>query len=245
MQSPGNRIYFHDWLKSGAGQLEVLQNWLAKRAPTGCPIDVKGSKLAGRKIFVYAGNMGVAQGMDSLLRLAELLKFRRDIGFLFVGRGSHLHLLQSTVTEKQLDNVALFDEVEPDQIPGLYAQCHVGLVALDRRHQTHNIPGKFLSYIQSGLPVLASINPGNDLVELIETERVGRAVVNSSDEHLARQAEALVADLERDASIAVRCRELADRLFSPETAATQIVAGLVQQRYADQRLTSAATTPEP
>jgi hypothetical protein len=33
-------------------------------------------------------------------------------------------------------------------------------VALDPRHQTHNIPGKFLSCMQAGLPVLASINPG-------------------------------------------------------------------------------------
>jgi len=64
--------------------------------------------------------------------------------------------------------VLFYDEIDPDEIPGLYAQCHVGIVALDPRHKTHNIPGKFLSYMQSGLPVLASINPGNDLVELIQ-----------------------------------------------------------------------------
>ncbi|WP_211160137.1 hypothetical protein [Aromatoleum aromaticum] len=56
----------------------------------------------------------------------------------------------------------------------MYAQCHVGVVALDRRHKTHNIPGKFLTYMQSGLPVLANINPGNDLVDLIDSEQVGR-----------------------------------------------------------------------
>jgi hypothetical protein len=47
-------------------------------------------------------------------------------------------------------------------------------LALDPRHTTHNIPGKFLSYMQAGLPVLASINPGNDLAELIQREDVGR-----------------------------------------------------------------------
>ncbi|HAL38219.1 MAG TPA: glycosyltransferase WbuB, partial [Polaromonas sp.] len=45
-------------------------------------------------------------------------------------------------------------------------------VALDPRHKTHNIPGKFLSYMQAGLPVLASINPGNDLADVINHERV-------------------------------------------------------------------------
>ena len=45
-------------------------------------------------------------------------------------------------------------------------------MALDPRHKTHNIPGKFLTYMQAGLPVLASINPGNDLMQLIEGEQV-------------------------------------------------------------------------
>ncbi|MDD2878988.1 MAG: hypothetical protein PHQ58_00995 [Rhodoferax sp.] len=48
------------------------------------------------------------------------------------------------------------------------------MAALDPRHKTHNIPGKFLSYMQSGLPVLATINAGNDLADVIQTERVGR-----------------------------------------------------------------------
>lgn len=61
------------------------------------------------------------------------------------------------------------------EIPGLYAQCHVGIVALDPRHKTHNLPGKFLSYMQAGLPVLASINPGNDLAELIQKKGLGES----------------------------------------------------------------------
>ena len=67
------------------------------------------------------------------------------------------------------------DEIDPTEMPGLYAQRRVGVVALDPRHKTHNIPGKFLSYMQSGLPVLATINAGNDLAELIQAERVGEA----------------------------------------------------------------------
>ena len=43
-------------------------------------------------------------------------------------------------------------------------------------HKTHNLPGKFLSYMQSGLPVLASINPGNDLAELILKRRCWASV---------------------------------------------------------------------
>jgi glycosyltransferase involved in cell wall biosynthesis len=158
--------------------------------------------------------------------LAESLKARSDFGFLFVGRGSDAQRLRSDASARALDNVAFFDEIDPDEISGLYAQCHVGLVALDPRHKTHNIPGKFLSYMQAGLPVLASINPGNDLVELISTQQVGQVCTDTSVATLSALAQSLVADIEYDEDLKTRCKNLAARLFSPEAAVKQIVEAL-------------------
>lgn len=226
IQTPGNQSYFTEWLRLPGRRVEVLQNWLAGVSSNECSISVCDTPLAGRKIFVYAGNMGVAQGMGVLLDLAESLKDRTDIGFLFVGRGSDAQRLRSDASTRGLNNVAFFDEIDPDEIPGLYAQCHVGLVALDPRHKTHNIPGKFLSYMQCGLPVLATINPGNDLVGLIENERVGRVSTDNSVESLRHLALALADDLAPDGGIKNRCKALAARLFSPEVAVKQIVRAL-------------------
>jgi len=226
IQAPGNRAYFGDWSAKAGRRVEVLQNWLAQAPDSGCSLSVARMALAGRKIFVYAGNMGVAQGMGVLLDLAESLHDRTDIGFLFVGRGSDAQRLRTNASARGLDNVVFFDEIDPDEIPGLYAQCHVGLVALDPRHKTHNIPGKFLSYMQCGLPVLASINPGNDLVELIEREQVGRVCTDNSIDSLRHLALALSADVAADNGMKNRCKALAARLFSPEVAARQIAAAL-------------------
>jgi glycosyltransferase involved in cell wall biosynthesis len=153
---------------------------LADAPMAGCSITVANTRLAGRKIFVYAGNMGVAQGMGVLLDLAERLRARDDIGFLFVGPGTDRDRLRYDAARRQLNNVQFFDEIDRAEIPGLYQQCHAGIVALDRRHKTHNIPGKFLSYMQTGLPVLASINSGNDLAALISGERVGDTCTDAS-----------------------------------------------------------------
>lgn len=226
VQTPGNRSYFTDWLKGSIRRVEVLQNWLANAPAASCSISIEQTALVGRKIFVYAGNMGVAQGMGILLELAERLKQRSDIGFLFVGRGSDAQRLRAEAKQRALDNVVFFDEIDPDEIPGLYAQCHVGLVALDPRHKTHNIPGKFLSYMQAGLPVLASINPGNDLVELITTEQVGRVCTDTSAESMAANALELIESIDTDSGFKDRCERLASRLFSPEVAVKQIVSAL-------------------
>ena len=186
----------------------------------------EGGPLVGRTVFVYAGNMGVAQGMDVLIDLAERLHHRRDIGFLFVGRGSDVQRLRGDAKARGLDNVVFHDEIDPSEIPGLYAQCHVGIVALDPRHKTHNLPGKFLSYMQSGLPVLASINPGNDLAELIQREGVGRVCTDHSADTLRRLAVELADEIASGKSVSARCRALSVKLFSPETAVKQIVAAL-------------------
>lgn len=227
VQTHGNLSYFKSWAMGDGRQLEVLQNWLADTPPTHpCSINLSQTSLASRKIFVYAGNMGIAQGMDILLTLAERMRHRSDIGFLFVGRGSHADTIAKFANARGLDNILFRDEIHPDEVPALYAQCHVGLVALDPRHKSHNIPGKFLSYMQCGLPVLANINAGNDLAALIRAEGIGEVSEHGTIDLLEQLAIKLINNLEEDPEIQNRCRNLYHRLFSPVTAARQIVAAL-------------------
>lgn len=226
VQTPGNRSYFDSWIKQPNRNLEVLQNWLAKPVQTRTSIRVDETILAGRKVFVYAGNMGVAQGMDILLDLAEKLRSRTDIGFLFVGRGSDAARLKAAAHLRQLDHVVFFDEIDPDEIPDLYAQCDAGIVALDPRHKSHNIPGKFLTYMQSGLPVLANINAGNDLAQLIRDERVGKVCETNQVDELLKLAEKLLDQIETDLDLSTRCIALFEREFAVDNTVKQIVAAL-------------------
>lgn len=226
VQTPGNRRYFEPWLAHPSRHLEVLQNWLDKPAQVPCSIRVDQTVLAGRKVLVYAGNMGVAQGMDILMGLADKLRGRPDVGFLFVGRGSDSARLKAAAHVKQLDNVVFFDEIDPDEIPDLYAQCEAGIVALDPRHKSHNIPGKFLTYMQSGLPVLANINAGNDLAQLIRDERVGQVCESNRVDELLLMTEKLLDQIETDSALSARCTALFERKFAVENTVKQIVAAL-------------------
>lgn len=226
VQAQGNKRYFDKWIGQPGRELEVLQNWLGKPTQSRCSIRVDETALAGRKVFVYAGNMGVAQGMDILLDLAEKLCSRQDVGFLFVGRGSDSARLKAVAQSRQLDNAVFFDEIDPGEIPGLYAQCHVGIVALDPRHKSHNIPGKFLTYMQSGLPVLANINAGNDLGQLIRNERVGHVCETNQVDELLLLTEKLLDQIQTDSDLSTRCAALFEREFAVENTVKQIVAAL-------------------
>ena len=110
--------------------------------------------------------------------------------------------------------------------PRYYAQCAVGIVALDPRHKSHNIPGKFLTYMQSGLPVLATINAGNDLAALIRHESVGQVCESNQLDELVGLAEALLRQMDTDADLPARCVALFEREFAVGRAVRQVVRGL-------------------
>ena len=230
IQTPGNAKYFDRWLRKSGRSLEVLHNWLGECESKKTTINLAETELAERKLFVYAGNMGIAQGMGVLLALAQRFSVDDAIGFVFVGRGSDLAQMKLQVQRNQLKNVLFFDEIDPDEISALYAQCHVGLVALDARHKSHNIPGKFLTYMQSGLPALAAVNKGNDLIDLIHRERVGRACASDDLDALYANAKALLHDIEVDTDFYARCRSLNERMFSAQAAAHQIVDALKNKK---------------
>ena len=226
VQTSGNRRYFDRWQQQPRHKLEVLQNWLDKPAQVRCSIRISDTPLAGRKIFVYAGNMGVAQGVDILLEFAERLRSRGDVGLLLVGRGSDAARLRASARERELDNVLFYDEIHPDEIPDLYAQCSAGIVALDPRHKSHNIPGKFLTYMQCGLPVLANVNADNDLAQMVRVEKVGEVCETNQVDELLELALKLLAQIEVDSQLPARCRSLFHREFAVEKAVRQIVSAL-------------------
>lgn len=228
IQTPGNEKYFLEWKGRKNRRLEVLYNWVTPTLNLGCSIDLSKSSLAGRFIFVYAGNMGVAQNVSVFLDLAILLRDRVDIGFLFVGRGSELESLKSKANINKLSNVLFFDEIDSSEIAGLYSQCHAGMIALDQRHQSHNIPGKFITYLSAGLPVLAQVNLNNDLVKIIESYKIGQVNLSYSISKLLEKSLELVSQVKLDKGLPERCREASHKLFSTQAAVKQITAALTR-----------------
>ena len=80
--------------------------------------------------------------------------------------------------------------------------------------------------MQAGLPVLATINQGNDLGELIQSEGVGRVCNDNSLDTLKQLAEELADDCNSGISHFEKCSALSNKLFSTENAVQQIVSGL-------------------
>lgn len=228
IQSPNNVPYFLTHQPLVQAKVEVLWNWggeskkllpVTNHAFPTYSLDT--TVLAGKVIFVYAGNMGLAQGMDAVIELIRAFAMQLGVGFLLVGRGSEVEKLKQEARSQGWTHALFWDEVEFEYLPQVLAQCHIGIISLDARHQSHNIPGKLVSYLQSGLPVLAVINEGNDLQNLISQKKVGGVWTHKSSQGIEEAAQQVI-ELSRQSGITQHCQQVGLQWFSVSKTALQI-----------------------
>lgn len=226
VQSPANLYYFRTGGRSSYN-LEVLYNWIELGRPEpDCVASLEKHSIAASRVLVYGGNMGIAQDIDNLLRLAENIRHENDIALLLIGAGTEVTRLRRELSERRLVNVVVAPEVEPEEFRSVLRKCDAGLITLDRRLTTHNIPGKLLAYLEAGLPVIASVNPGNDLIAMLEKSGAGLGFINGDDQAFAQAAVSVVTDAALCLTMAEKARALASSTFSVDSITRQLVSAL-------------------
>lgn len=225
LMSKANIDYFSS-INPQYENVEVLLNWaclLPSKFDTYSVNIREKYNLTDKVVFFYGGNIGYAQDMANLLRLADRLKNYLEAHFLFVGQGDEFELIKTLKSDLGLKNVTILPSVNQSQYKEILTQVDVGLLSLAKTHQAHNFPGKLLGYMVQELPILASVNPGNDLISYINESGAGFAFVNSNDEALSKGAIELLENIELRRKMGLNSFELLRLNFSVEHAAQKII----------------------
>jgi len=83
-------------------------------------------------LFLYAGIIGIAQGLEIILSAAEKVQNHLSIKFILLGSGPEKEKLQLIQKEKQLLNVYFFDAVSKTQMPQIIKAVDVSIIPLKR-----------------------------------------------------------------------------------------------------------------
>lgn len=112
--------------------------------------------LIGKKVFMYAGNLGYAQGLDSVLEAAALIKDTHpDIHFLFVGDGQEREKLLKMKEDLHLSNVIFYGSVPVSDMPKMFSVADFSIVSLRNIELFKGArPSKIFPAISTGTPVL-------------------------------------------------------------------------------------------
>lgn len=224
IQSPGNFSYYSENGLDKKYRLEVLYNWVALSENNVRSKNYREQlSLEDRIVFFYGGNIGVAQDMDNIIRLAERMACEPRAFFLIVGDGSEVERLRNVIAGKKLKNIALLDAVDQFDYLAMLSEFDIGLITLDKKLKTHNFPGKMLGYMYNSMPILASVNPDNDLTVLFESVQAGFVCINGEDDKLTEYALRLVRDAGLREQLGRNSRRLLETKFSVGQAVSQIL----------------------
>ncbi len=107
---------------------------------------------------VFAGNLGTAQAVETLLETAIQLKHDPEIRLVLVGSGSRLSWLQAQKQAHGLDNLLLPGRFPMESMPQIFDRSASLLVSLkDEDIFAQTIPSKIQAYLAAGRPIIASL----------------------------------------------------------------------------------------
>jgi colanic acid biosynthesis glycosyl transferase WcaI len=109
---------------------------------------------------VFAGNIGRAQDIPTILAAAEKLKEQTDIHWVILGDGPLRSWAEERIKARELDkSVHLLGRYPAEAMPGFFALADVLLVTLKKDPVfAVTIPSKIQSYLASGRPIVAAVD---------------------------------------------------------------------------------------
>jgi glycosyltransferase involved in cell wall biosynthesis len=134
---------------------------------------------------LFAGNIGDAQGLDSVLAAAEILRNRSlSANIVFLGDGIAADRLKTMADKKNLRNVLFLPKV-PMSIVGAYLSAAKVLLIHLRDDELFEItiPSKTQAYMAAGKPLLMAVR--GDAADLVRKASCGVCVNPDDPEGLA------------------------------------------------------------
>jgi glycosyltransferase involved in cell wall biosynthesis len=223
VESEGNVRYFETAFPDKHYNVEVLNNWATLDEGT---IEQGGYReqfgWKDKVVFFYGGNMGVAQGVDTILNLLRAMRPHAEVRFLLVGQGSEIPRMERVIADEGLDNVKLLPAVDQRTYLSMLSEADVGFLSLARELQTHNVPSKALPYMYFSLPILASLNPGNELAAVVHAHQAGLCAEAGDTPAMIEAAVRLAKSPDLRQRLGANARRLLETRFSATAAAKQI-----------------------
>ncbi len=169
-------------------KIDVIQNWAAleeiEPQPKSDNKILNNNGLADKFIFLYAGNMGHPQDIESILICAEKLSQHKYIRFLFIGSGVKRNRIERHISEKKLTNVILLEPQPRQNQTDFLNACDIGFVTLVRGMSGVAMPSRTYNFLAAGKPILALTENGTEVERVISENNVGWTVETESPEKL-------------------------------------------------------------
>jgi glycosyltransferase involved in cell wall biosynthesis len=141
--------------------------------------DQRKKKNGNKFTIIYAGNLGLAQNLSTVLYAASELR-EENIEFIFAGLGPEEDKLHALVKELTLDKVQFVGEISKEDIGGYFKKADCGIIPLKKIETFKGtIPSKIFDYMAFNLPILLGVD--GESRQIVEESKAG--VFFQPDDH--------------------------------------------------------------
>ena len=165
-------------------KLEYFPNWAEDSISEGDQNFPVPDLPVGFKVM-FAGNVGEAQDMESIMNSALALKDHSEIKFIIVGDGRKMPFVQDFIEKNNLQKtVFTVGRFPVEAMASFFAKADVMLVSLkDDKIFNLTVPAKVQAYMSASKPIVAMLN--GEGAEIIEEAKCGLAAPAGDSNKLA------------------------------------------------------------
>lgn len=200
-------------LDGDQNKIEYIPNWAALEEIEPQPKNenelLKELGITDKFVFLYAGNMGHPQDVESIIEAAGKVIDNDEIRFLFIGNGVKRKWIETEIREKNLTNVILLDPQPREKQTAFLNACDVGFVSLVGNMFGVAMPSRTYNFLAAGKPILALTEKGSEVERVLLESEVGWTVQTGDPEELTKKIREIYRNKDSIREISERARAAA------------------------------------
>jgi putative colanic acid biosynthesis glycosyltransferase WcaI len=206
-------------IETALGELEEARGKVHRIPPSVDPelFPESPPRMNGTFRVLYAGTVGMSQGVGTLVDAAELLEDDSAIEIVIAGDGAEGPELRRRLAEGGLRNVTMLGRVPHERIPELYTEADAAVVLLrDKPLFEGALPTKMFEAMSAARPLVLSA--AGEAATLVNEASCGLVVPPERPSELAAALSDLARDRERAGRLGAAGRETVLERYSRERA---------------------------
>lgn len=202
-------------------RIKVVPLWSASEAFA--PVEKKDNPfvlkndLDNKFVVLYSGNMGYTHNVDVLVEVADILRDKDNIHFLFIGDGKKKQEMIQAVKDKQLHNCTFMDYQSFDILPYSLASADLGVVTLNDETALTSVPSKTFNLLAVGAPLLCIAPRKSEIARIVSKFNNGFVCPATDIQKIANFVEKLSEDKELQKQLSLNSLKAATE-FTKENA---------------------------
>ena len=206
----------------------VVRNWI----DTEKTVPVKRDKNAlfdefgldrDKFYVVYAGNIGMVQGIETIVESAERLQDEDHIKFIIFGNGSEEANIKRMVLDKGLKNLQIFPLQPLERVSEVYSLGDVSIIPCKPGTGNAGMPSKTWTIMATGTAIIGSFDMGGELDKTLRKAECGYCVEAGNAEKLTEAITNLYGRPDEARRLGLNARKYAEAHVSKEKAVGQYI----------------------